>query len=314
MPEAAPPALLGPLRGRLVGLTGLRPPVVVACSGGPDSLALLALADACGLEPIAVHVDHGLRRGSAGEARVVAAHAARLGVGFRAQRVAVVPGASLEAAARGARYDALERVREELGATAILVGHTADDQAETVLLNVLRGSGRAGLGGMAVERDRIVRPLLELRRAETEALCVELGFDPVRDPSNDDTSLRRNWIRHEVLPMLGAGARRDLVPLLARQAAILRDESEYLDSLARAAWPPDADAADGPAAALASLPKVLARRAVRQWLGPPPPSLDEVGRVLAVARGEARAAELSGGRRVERRRGSLRRSPSRLRP
>jgi len=280
---------------RLVGLDGVVPPVVVACSGGPDSLALLALAAAVALEPVAVHVDHGSRPGSDADASTVARHAAHLGVRFRAEQVSEPVGPNYEARARTARYAALERARVAIDATAVLVGHTADDQAETVLLNVLRGSAAAGLGAMAVRRDRIVRPLLEIRRSETEALCARLGLDPVRDPSNDDLAMRRNWIRHEVLPLLSEGAARDLVPVLARQAAILRDESEYLDALAAAAWPGDGDR---PARPLGSMPPVLARRAVRLWLGPPPPSLDEVERVLAVARSEVRATEVAGGRRV----------------
>jgi tRNA(Ile)-lysidine synthase len=295
-------ALLRQLGRRLVGIADLSPPVVVACSGGPDSLALLALAAAESLAPVGVHVDHGLRPGSAEEASTVAEHAARIGVTFRAETVVVPQGPNLEARARDARYEALERVRAELGATAILVGHTVDDQAETVLLNLLRGSASAGLGGMPVRHGHVVRPLLELRRRETEALCEELGFEPVRDPSNDDRAFQRNWVRHDVLPALSEGAGRDLVPVLARQARVLRDESEYLDSLARAVWP-----ADGPrhAEQLASIPPVLARRAVRCWLGPPPPSLDEVERVLAVARGERVATEISGGRRVARSRGRI---------
>ncbi|MEX0665066.1 MAG: tRNA lysidine(34) synthetase TilS [Acidimicrobiia bacterium] len=287
---------------RLLGLRHVSAPVVVGCSGGPDSLALLVLANAAALNPVAVHVDHGSRPGSDADATAVEAHAARLGVAFRVEQVDVQRGPNYEARARAARYEALERARDELDASAILVGHTADDQAETVLLNVLRGSASAGLGAMPVQRDRIVRPLLEIRRSETEGLCGVLGLEPVRDPSNDDVSLRRNWIRHEILPALSAGAARDLVPVLARQAAILRDESDYLDTLARAAWP-----ADGarPARPLAEMPAVLARRAVRLWLGPPPPSLDEVERVLDVARGEARATEVAGGRRVWRTGGCL---------
>jgi tRNA(Ile)-lysidine synthase len=155
---------------------------------------------------------------------------------------------------------------------------------------------------MPVRRDSIVRPLLELRRSDTEALCAALEFEPVHDPSNEDVSLRRNWIRHEILPALARGADRDLVPVITRQAALLREESDYLDSLARAAWPVDDDT---PARVLAAMPPVLARRAVRQWLGAPPPSLDEVERILSVARGNARAAELTGSRRVWRRHGRL---------
>jgi tRNA(Ile)-lysidine synthase len=293
---------LDALVARLVGLSDIDAPVVIGCSGGPDSLALLALASAAGLEPTAVHVDHGSRRGSDAESTVVAAQATRLGVPFRAEQVSVTAGPNYEARARAARYDALERARVALGASAVLVGHTADDQAETVLLNVLRGSAAAGLGAMAVRRDHIVRPMLGLRRSETEEVCGQLGIDPVRDPSNDDLAMRRNWIRHEVLPRLSEGAGRDLVPVLARQAAILREESEYLDELAAAAWPGHGER---PARLLAAMPPVLARRAVRQWLGPPPPSLDEVERVLAVARAEVRATEVSGGRRVSRRSGRM---------
>lgn len=293
--------VLDDLRPRLVGLDGLDAPVVVACSGGPDSLALLAVAHDAALDPVAVHVDHGLRAGSDTEADVVAAHAERLGVAFVAETAPVTAGSNLEARARHARYEALERARRATGATAILVGHTADDQAETVLLNLLRGSASAGLGAMAARRGNLVRPLLGVRRAETEAVCAELGYAPVRDPTNDDTRLRRNWIRHEVLPQLSAGADRDLVPVLARQAELLHAESDFLDELARAAWPDGAALA----APLTRLPMVLARRAVRAWLGSPPPSLADVDRVLAVARGEQRATEVPGGRRVSRHQGRL---------
>ncbi len=289
------------LRPRLVGLDGADPPVVVACSGGPDSLALLAVAHDAALDPVAVHVDHRLRAGGDTEADVVADHADRLGVRFVAQTAPVTPGPNLEARAREARYAALDRARSAVPATLILVGHTADDQAETVLLNLLRGSASAGLGAMAARRGNLARPLLGVRRAETEALCAELGFHPLRDPTNDDVRLRRNWIRHEVLPQLSAGAERDLVPVLARQADVLHAESDFLDGLAGAAWPNGEPAAT----ALADLPPVLARRAVRAWLGSPPPSLADVERVLTVARGERRAADVSGGRRVSRHQGRL---------
>ena len=294
--------MLDELRGRLVGLAATDRPCVVGCSGGPDSLALLCLAHHAALDPIAAHVDHGLRSGSDLESDVVADTASRLGVPFVAEAVTVAAGPNLEARARTARYAALERVRVARGAPVVLVGHTADDQAETVLLNLLRGSAAAGLGAMAPRRDTVVRPLLAIRRAETEALCASLALTPAHDPTNDDLTLRRNWIRHEVLPQLADGAARDLVPLLARQADVLHAESDYLDGLARAAWPSDGTAS---AAALTALHPVLGRRAVRCWLGPPPPSLAEVDRVLAVASGAHRATELSAGRRVWRRVGQL---------
>ena len=305
MTPGATPAtpLLGALRARLVGVELVSAPVIVACSGGPDSLALLALACAAGFAPVAVHVDHGLRPGSDAESAVVAARAGHLGAEFATERVEVGVGGNVEARARDARYDVLERVLIERGARAILVGHTADDLAETVIVNLLRGSASTGLAGMPVVRGSIVRPMLGIRRIETEALCAELGLDPIRDPTNDDRSLLRNWVRHELLPQLGERVDRDLTPILARQAGLLRDESEYLDALARRAWPSDGSV---PAAVLAGLDPVLARRAIRQWLGPPPPSFDEVERILAVAQGEHRGTELSGGRKVGRRAGILR--------
>lgn len=277
-------------------------PVVVGCSGGADSLALLALAVEAGLAPVAVHVDHGLRPGSEREADVVAGAAARLGARFDPRRVNVDAGANLEARARAARYDALEAARVQHGATAVLVAHTADDQAETVLLNLMRGSGSAGLAGMPARRGRVVRPLLGARRAEVRAECARRRLVPVADPSNDDLAHRRNWVRHEVLPLLERGAGRDLTPVLVRQAAVLRAESDFLDALARAAWPGEGGAR---ARDLTALPDPLARRAVRGWLGPPPPALDEVDAVLAVAHGVRRAVDLAGGRRVERRDGVL---------
>jgi len=256
--------------------------VTCAVSGGADSTALLALAVAAGCCATAVHVDHGLRPASAAEASVVAAAAGLLGATFRAARVEVADGSNLEARARAARYDALP--------AGVLTGHTADDQAETVLVNLLRGSGLDGLAGMGPDR----HPLLRLRRTETRALCDELGLPTVEDPSNADPRHRRNRIRHELLPLLDAIAQRDVAALLARQAGTLRAEAELLDTLAAAIDPTDA-------AALAAAPPALARRAVRQWLADPyPPDAAAVERVLAVARGEAVACEVGGGRRIRR--------------
>jgi tRNA(Ile)-lysidine synthase len=266
-----------------------------AVSGGPDSLALLVLAVAAGCDVTAVHVDHGLRAGSEAEAGVVAAAAARVGARFESRTVAVAPGPNLEARARTARFAALP--------PDVATGHTMDDQAETVLVNLLRGAGPDGLSGMAPGSRH---PLLGLRRSETHALCAALGLAPVRDPSNDDPAFVRNRVRHELLPLCAAVAGRDPVPLLARQAAVLRDEAELMDVLAADAVPDPADAK-----ALSHAPRPLARRALRRWLRVAeghPPSLAEVERVLAVAGGGAVATELSGGRRVSRSRGRLRAS------
>jgi tRNA(Ile)-lysidine synthase len=257
--------------------------VTCAVSGGADSTALLVLAVAAGCRATAVHVDHGLRVGSAAEADVVRATAQRVGAEFRAVRVDVGDGPNLEARARQARYAVLP--------ADVLTGHTADDQAETVLVNLLRGAGANGLAGM---RPGVRRPILALRRSETVALCRTLGFAFVEDPSNADPRHLRNRIRHELLPSMNELARRDLVPVLSRQADIARADAELLDELAAQLDPTDAKA-------LNAAPLSLARRAVRRWLATThPPDLATIERVLAVARGESVATETGDGRRVSR--------------
>ena len=276
---------------------------VVGCSGGADSLALLALAAAAGVPVVAVHVDHGLRDGSEADYAVVAGAAADLGVRSTVCRIAVEPGPNLEARARDARYRALETARVAEGASVVLVGHTVDDQAETVLLNLLRGAATAGLAAMAVRSANVARPLLGLRHRDTLEICARLALAPVVDPMNGDTRYRRVWLRREVLPALEAGAHRDLRGLLARQAEVMRDESDLLDALARQAL---AGAGDPPRTdRIAALEPALARRALRLWLGGSPPSLAAIDSLLAVVAGERRAVELPGGQRVVRRGGAL---------
>jgi len=267
--------------------------VTCAVSGGVDSTALVVLAVAADLRVTAVHVDHGVRAGSAAEADVVATTAARLGAAFRAERVALEPGPNLEARARDARYAVLP--------ADVLTGHTADDQAETVLANMLRGAATSGLAAM---RPGYRRPLLALRRAETEALCATLGLPTVDDPSNADPRHLRNRVRHELLPLMTEIARRDPVPILVRQADLARSEHDLLEELAAALDPTDARG-------LAAAPEPLARRAIRRWLTTThPPDLATVDRVLVVARGSATATDVGDGRRVERHRQRLRIVPA----
>jgi tRNA(Ile)-lysidine synthase len=297
---------LGPWLDQLPMLADLAradAPVVVGCSGGGDSLALLALAAAGGVRVVAVHVDHGLRPGSDAEFPVVADAAAAFGVPARSVTIELEPGANLEARAREARYRALEQARVGAGAAAVAVGHTADDQGETVLLNLLRGSATAGLAAMAPRQGTVARPLLGLRRRDTVEICARLRLAPVVDPMNGETRFRRVWLRREVLPALEAGAHRDLRGLLARQAEVLRDESDLLETIARDAL---AEAGAPPRVrAIAALEPAVARRALRQWLGGAPPSLAAIDALLAVVAGERRAVELPGGRRVVRRDGCL---------
>jgi tRNA(Ile)-lysidine synthase len=172
-----------------------------------------------------------------------------------------------------------------------LTGHTADDQAETMVLNLLRGAAIDGLAGI---RPGPTKPILGLRRSETHALCEAVGVVPLFDPTNADPAFRRNRVRHELLPLLDAVAERDLVPVLTRQGRLLRDDADLLDALAGALDPTDCRA-------LVAAPLPLARRAVRRWLTDEhPPDAATVDRVLAVARCEAAACELPGGGRVGR--------------
>ena len=266
-----------------------------AVSGGPDSLALLVLAVEAGLMVTAWHVDHGLRPGSDAEGERVAVVADSLGAAAVSVTAMVGDGPNLEARAREARLDALP--------DGVLTGHTADDQAETVLLNLLRGSGVHGSAGIG---DPGRRPLLGLRRSETRAFCVACGLEPLDDPMNVDPRFVRNRIRNEVLPLLAKVSDRDPVPLLARHAGLAGEAVVLLDALIADIDPTDART-------LAMLSPELARLALRGWLtgllGGRPPDAAAIDRVFDVAVGLVRATEVTGGLRIERSRGRLRPLP-----
>ena len=265
-------------------------PVDCAVSGGPDSLALLVLAIEAGLEVTAWHVDHGLRSTSSAEGRTVVEVAGRLGAQARRVVARVDEGPNLEARARDARRAALP--------PGVLTGHTADDQAETVLMNLLRGSGVPGAAGIG---DTHRRPLLALRRSETWALCADRGLEVVCDPMNADPRFTRNRIRHEVLPLLAEVARRDPVPLLARHAERAAEAVTLLAGLVN-----EVDVTD--VRSVADLSDGLVRLSIRNWLAGRtalPPDGASVDRVLEVVRGRSRAAEVVGGHRVVRHDGRL---------
>jgi tRNA(Ile)-lysidine synthase len=248
-------------------------PVLVALSGGPDSLALAAAvafeAPRAGLAAGAVIVDHGLQAGSDAVAARAAEQAAALGLApVRVERVEIATdGAGPEAAARDARYAALERVARELGASAVLLGHTLDDQAETVLLGLARGSGAASLQGMAPVAGLWRRPLLGIRRSTTERACADTGLDPWSDPHNDDPSYTRVRVRRTVLPVLEAELGPGVAEALARTAEQLREDTAALDAFAEEVAEDLADHAEAgltlPVAALAANPPALRQRLVR---------------------------------------------------
>jgi tRNA(Ile)-lysidine synthetase-like protein len=206
------------------GVLGVGESVVVACSGGPDSTALVdalaRLAPPRRLNLTVVHVDHGLRPDSASEAGAVAALAEVRGLPFRAVRVAVDPGGSLQDRARSARHAALREVAAEVGATAIALGHTADDQAETVLMRALSGATPRALRAMGLRDGALARPLLRLWRRDLAAYCAALSLPVLDDPSNTDPRFLRSRVRHQLIPALEEvfpAARRRLVALAEHQ-------------------------------------------------------------------------------------------------
>ncbi|MFI7021194.1 tRNA lysidine(34) synthetase TilS [Micromonospora sp. NPDC049900] len=324
MAPLAPPvaAIRVAVRRALAELTASGP-VLVACSGGADSLALAATAAfvvprsgrAAGL----VTVDHGLQPGSAERAEAVADWARQSGLApVEVVRVQVTgrPGGP-EAAAREARYQALAEVAGRYAAAAVLTGHTRDDQAETVLLALARGAGPRGLAGMPAIRQLagmpLLRPLLETGREQTRAVCAALGLTPWEDPHNTDPAYARSRVRADVLPALVEALGPAVVDNLARTARLVAADNAVLDGLAvealTAARHPDGGLA---AKALADLAPALRSRVLHTWaheLGAVPAALSHrhvaaLDRLVTDWRGQG-AAYLPGGLRVRRHRDRL---------
>ncbi|WP_129841667.1 tRNA lysidine(34) synthetase TilS [Streptomyces sp. RFCAC02] len=255
------------------------PLVLVACSGGADSMALASAlafeAPRIGVRAGAVTVDHGLQDGSTERAREVAERLADLGLSpVETTAVAVGRDGGPEAAARSARYGALDAAAERHGAAAVLLGHTRDDQAETVLLGLARGSGTRSLAGMAAVSGglsgaasaigRYRRPFLAIDRQTTRKACLVQAIPVWDDPHNSDPSFTRSRVRHEALPVLEKALGRGVVEALARTAQLSRDDADALDTWAREAER-SVTRPDGTldVAALHALPPAVRRRVLR---------------------------------------------------
>jgi tRNA(Ile)-lysidine synthase len=314
--------------------------VLAACSGGADSLSLAAalafVAPRQGLRAGGVTVDHGLQPGSAGRAADVAGLLERLGLD-PVECIAVTvagqgghgePGGPAghggpgpqgghggpEAAARTARYAALEAAARRTGAVAVLLGHTLDDQAETVLLGLARGSGSRSLAGMAARRGLYRRPLLSVRRSATRAACAALGLRAWEDPHNADSRFSRARVRHEVMPVLEAALGPGVAEALARTAGLLRADAEFLDALAGMEAERGGGGSSGLLAeTLTTLPLAIRTRvlhAAAVGAGCPPGSLtarhvEQLAALVTGWRGQ-RWIDLPGGVRALRRDGQLR--------
>ncbi|MGC4937547.1 tRNA lysidine(34) synthetase TilS [Kribbella sp. DT2] len=247
--------------------------VLVACSGGADSLALAAAtafeAPKLGLRAGAVIVDHGLQADSAQVAHVASEQCRSLGLDPVEVRAVEVGGeGGPEGAARTARYDALRHAADTFRADVVLLAHTRDDQAETVLLGLARGSGARSLAGMAPVAGLLRRPLLEVPRAATAAACIASGLQPWHDPHNDDPQYRRVRVRHEVLPVIEEALGPGVTEALARTAGLLRADADALDALAadlaETAVRRTEDEVVCDIAVLAAEPQAIRTRALRQ--------------------------------------------------
>jgi tRNA(Ile)-lysidine synthase len=314
---ALPPAVAAVRNAVRASLAGLMPGdlVLAACSGGQDSLALAAalafVGPRAGLRAGAVTVDHGLQEGSADRAADVASALRGLGLDPVCAVTVTVDGpGGLEAAARAARYGALEKVAADAGAAAVLLGHTLDDQAETVLLGLARGSGPRSLAGMPPRRGLFVRPLLGVRRPVTAQACAALGLSVWSDPHNTDRRFARVRVRLDALPALEAALGPGVTEALARTADQLRNDAEVLDEIA-AAERRRGDARMS-AASLAVLPGAVRTRVLRSAAlaaGCPAGALTaaHVARIEELVtswRGQ-RGVDLPGGIRAARRSGEL---------
>jgi tRNA(Ile)-lysidine synthase len=272
-----------------VGETGAVPGFIVAVSGGADSMALLHAAAFLHrrgeIRARAVTVDHGLQEATAEVARRVVATAESWGLPAEIRTVSITAGdEGLEAAARTARYSALDDARIAAGADWVLTAHTRSDQAETVLLGLMRGSGTRSLAGMSPRTGAILRPLLGLDREQTEASCTAQDIEVWNDPMNDDTAFARVRARR-LLAGLEAELGQPIAANLARTADLCRADADHLDALAEDTAARYRGTASAPVKDFAQLPDALLTRVVREWaisLGVPAQNL-----------GAARVSEIS---------------------
>jgi tRNA(Ile)-lysidine synthase len=257
--------------------------ILVAVSGGADSLALAEAAKLEGekltLKIIGVTVDHQLQANSAAQAEKVVN---QLSIPCLIEKVSVQITDGLEASARRARYAALDKCAKKNRAVAVLLGHTKDDQAETVLLGLARGSGARSLSGMADENGIYLRPFLNITREQTVSACKELNLEPWNDPHNEDPSFLRVRVRKEVLPIMERELGPGVKDALVRSAQLLRDDADALDSLAAEFWAADKSLE---IEALSKLAKAVRTRVLRLALfesGVSQLSAEQVGQVEAL--------------------------------
>ena len=242
--------------------------VLVAISGGADSMALAAgllhEAKALTINPMAIVINHDLQENSAKIAEETRAKLIDLGyTDVEIRKIKVEKKDGLEASARRARYEALEKYADEVGAVAIFLGHTKDDQAETVLLGLARGSGTRSLSGMAKRIEKYRRPLLSITRSDTEAACEELKIEFWRDPHNQALEFKRVRARNKVLPIMESELGPGIADALSRSAKLLRDDADALDQWAAEVFD-ELDPKDIEIDQLLALPRAIRSRVIRK--------------------------------------------------
>jgi tRNA(Ile)-lysidine synthase len=295
--------------------------VIVAVSGGADSLALAyalsAEAEKVAITVIGVTVDHQLQAASSVQAEKVVAQLSKFGLSCVIKKVTVDIKEGLEASARKVRYEALSEVAEKENAVAVFLGHTKDDQAETVLLGLARGSGTRSLSGMAHHNGIYVRPLLEITRTQNEEFCKEVGLDYWNDPHNQDSQFTRVRVRTEALPVLEKSIGPGISDALARSSHLLRDDADALDHWAKREEN-HLDLLDLDCSHLETLPRAIRTRILRAAIyaaGAPSGSVSAehvsaVEALISAWNGQG-ALNLPGGVKVERISGRLSLSPHR---
>ncbi len=254
--------------------------ILVAFSGGPDSTSLLHALHTLGYSVAAAHLNHGCRGDESREdARWAKDFCDDLCIPSPAPHRASpalkrLHSVSLQQAARTARYEFLNEIADQIGATLIATAHTQDDRVETVLLNILRGTGTSGLRGIPYRRGRIIRPLLDVERAEVEAYCLEHGISPRRDSSNQSSAYSRNNVRNELIPYLERRYTASVKSSILRLSDIAAAEHDFLSTLARE-WIDGRDEID--TGSLATLHLALQREVLRQWIAARRDGLSDVG-------------------------------------
>lgn len=272
-------------------------PVLIACSGGGDSIALALIAYAKNSDFALAYVDHGLSDAMSDCEQHVKNLAYRLKVDFLIDHLGMAQRgldvSNIESQARRLRYESLEKLRAQYGAIDIATAHHSDDVAETLLINLVRGSGSGG-ASLSSRRGNLVRPLLGWRKDSLRDLVFACGLEPFEDPSNGDSRFVRNRMRNEVLPLLNDVAGRDVTGLLARSSRSLAADNIYLTTYASQQWPGEhASTKD-----LVALDDVIQVHALRAWITGYPPSHEEMGRILDVAHHRIARTQISGHRTI----------------